>query len=321
MNRTVLVAALVLALAACQQQAQQPTAQAPAPAAPAPAPAPDPAKELSDKIDAALVGAWRSEANKARDAYRHPKETLQFFGLTPGMTVVEITPGMGWYTEVLGPVYAQEGKLVAAIWDDSPADAPKYFKVNNERLREKVAANPEMLGRVELRTFDTKAPAFGAPGSADAVVTFRNVHNWTNDGTAEAYFKAFHAVLKADGILGIEEHRANPGTDPTVSAKTGYVTEEYVIKLATAAGFELVAKSEVNANPKDTKDHPEGVWTLPPTLALKDQDKDKYVAIGESDRMTLKFRRVEVAAAAPAEPGTSADSFEGKEGEAKPAGG
>jgi predicted methyltransferase len=318
MNRTLLLAVLVVALAACQQQAP-PVAQAPA-SAPAPVPAAALAPTFGDKIDAALAGAWRSDANKARDQYRHPRETLEFFGLHANMIVVEISPGAGWYTEVLGPVYAEQGKLVAAIWDDSAPDAPKYFKVNNDLLRGKVAAHPDMLGKVVLRTFDTKAPSFGPSDTADAVVTFRNVHNWTNDGMAEAYFKALHDVLKPGGILGIEEHRANPGTDAATSAKNGYVSEEYVIKLATDAGFALAAKSEINANPKDTKDHPEGVWTLPPTLALKEQDRDKYVAIGESDRMTLKFVKADKPGAA-AEPATSADSFEAREEEAKPAGG
>ncbi len=242
-------------------------------------------------LDAILASPHREAANKARDVYRHPKETLDFFGVTPAMTVIEITPGGGWYTEILGPYLRDGGKAIAAIWDDAKPGAPGYYKRNNDILRAKVAANAAQLDRVELRAFDTKAPSFGAANSADAVVTFRNVHNWTMDGTDAAFFKAFFEVVKPGGVLGVVEHRANPGTTPEATKASGYLTEDYVIGLATAAGFVLEARDEVNANPKDTKDHPEGVWTLPPSLALKDKDREKYLAIGESDRMTLRFRK------------------------------
>lgn len=283
--------AIVAALAACSNEAPPAdTAAAPAPPAEtAPAAAPAPA---ADPIDAILAGAHRSDENKARDPYRHPKETLAFFGITQNMTVIEITPGGGaWYTEILAPYLRESGKLIAATWDTSAADAPAYYARNNETLKAKLAADPALYDRVELRSFDTKAPKFGDSNSADAVVTFRNVHNWTGSGVDGAYFQAFFDVLKPGGVLGVVEHRANPGTTLEQTKESGYLTEDYVIGLATAAGFVLEEKSEVNANPKDTKDHPEGVWTLPPSFALKEVDREKYAAIGESDRMTLRFRK------------------------------
>lgn len=289
--RTSLMLAIVAALAACAGETPPAdTASAPAPTeTPAPVAAPAPA---ADPIDAILAGSHRSDENKARDAHRHPKETLAFFSIQPNMTVIEITPGGGaWYTEILAPYLREAGKLIAATWDTSAADAPGYYKRNNDTLEAKLAADPALYDKVELRRFDTKAPSFGEANSADAVVTFRNVHNWTMAGSDAAYFQGFFAVLKPGGVLGVVEHRANPGTTLEATKESGYLTEDYVIGLATAAGFVLEEKSEVNANAKDTKDHPEGVWTLPPSFALKDKDREKYAAIGESDRMTLRFRK------------------------------
>jgi predicted methyltransferase len=311
--RTSLMLAVVAALAACSGEAPPAeTAAAPAPTeAPAPVATPAPAAVT---IDAILAAEHRSAENRARDPYRHPKETLAFFGLAPEQTVIEITPGGGaWYTEILAPFLRDRGKLIAATWDSSAADAPGYYKRNNETLAAKLAASPALFDQVELRSFDTKAPSFGAPASADLVLTFRNVHNWTMDGNDGDYFKGFFDVLKPGGVLGVVEHRANPGTTVEQTKESGYLTEDYVIGLATAAGFVLEEKSEVNANPKDTKDHPEGVWTLPPSFALKDKDREKYAAIGESDRMTLRFRKPSEgadgeapAAAAPAAPAAPA---------------
>jgi predicted methyltransferase len=249
------------------------------------------AKTTSIAWDNVLNGDWRSAENKARDKYRHPKETLEFFGLKPGMTVVEITPGGGWYTEVLAPALQGNGKLYAAVYD--PTAMPEgrgrdYQTKNNETLRAKLAANPNTMGGAELLPFDPANPQFGE-GRADLVVTFRNVHNWTSAGNDAAMFKGFFAALKPGGVLGVEEHRAAAGTDAKTSAETGYIPTEYVVKLATDAGFELAEKSEINANPNDTKDYEGGVWTLPPTYGLGDKDKAKYAAIGESDRMTLRF--------------------------------
>jgi predicted methyltransferase len=269
-----------------------------------------------------LAGAWRSAENKARDQYRHPQETLTFFGLKPEMTVVEITPGKGWFTEVLAPLVKGQGKLVAAIADPSSVEnerARDYYTKNNAGYRDMLAATPDVFGEVQVLEFNQNAPVLGEAGSADAVYTFRNVHNWTNAGADAAMFKAFFDVLKPGGVLGVEEHRAAPGTDAATSAKTGYIAEEYVIKLATDAGFQLLEQSEINANPKDTKDYEGGVWTLPPTLGQGDKDREKYLAIGESDRMTLRFGKPNADAPAPAA-GETSDSFEAKDGDSKPEG-
>lgn len=242
-------------------------------------------------LDAAIAGTSRTPGNVVRDLHRHPKETLSFFGVNADQHVIEITPGGGWYAEILAPLLRGNGQYVAAVWDDAIQGQPAYRYRLNTQLREKFAANPGVYGTPEVRVFDPKAPVFGPPGSADAVLTFRNAHNWVSDGTADAYFKAFFDVLKPGGTLGLVDHRAKPGTDMETMKKSGYLTEALVVELATKAGFELEAKSEVNANPKDTADHPNGVWTLPPTNDHPASERAKYQAIGESDRMTLRFRK------------------------------
>ena len=246
----------------------------------------------SDLIQSALAGSHRSAENKARDQYRHPMETLSFFGLQSNMRVVEISPGGGWFTEILAPVLAKSGSYVAVMNDPEKAGSERakaYYTQQNMELEAKFKANPELYGTPSVIGIDMKAPILGAAGSADMVVTFRNVHNWVGQGAEKAMFSAFFDVLKPGGVLGLKEHRAAAGTDAAVSAKSGYISEEAVIAMATSAGFVLKAKSEINANPKDTRDHKEGVWTLPPSLALGEVDKAKYLAIGESDRMTLLF--------------------------------
>lgn len=302
MQKLALAAALTLALAACSKPAEQTAAPTPA-ATPAATPAPvvDPAATFAAKFDSVLAGAQRSDANKARDAWRHPKETLQFFEIKPEHAVIEITPGGGWYTEILGPLLGATGKPVVALIDPASAAsdrAKEYYTKSNEEFRAKLAADAASFGGVEARVFSMSAPVFGDPGSADMVVTFRNVHNWTGAGAAPGIFKAFFEVLKDGGTLGVVEHRAAAGTKSAEDPRSGYLLEDDVIKLATDAGFVLAAKSEVNANPADTKDHANGVWTLPPNLNVPEgEDKAKYEAIGESDRMTLRF--VKQAAAAP----------------------
>ncbi|MCL1636071.1 methyltransferase [Luteimonas sp. SX5] len=256
-------------------------------AADKPASATQPAAEHGAALAAAIAGDWRSAKNTARDVYRHPRETLSFFGVAPDQTVVEITPGGGWYSEILAPYLRDNGRYIAAIAKSS--DPNSYGGRNNKALRDKFAADAAHYGKAAVVEFDAKAPVFGAPGSADTVLTFRNVHNWVDAGNAEAYFKAFFAVLKSGGTLGVADHRAKPGTDLEKMKESGYLTEELVTKLATDAGFKLDAKSEINANPKDTADHPNGVWTLPPTNRHDAADAAKYKAIGESDRMTLRF--------------------------------
>jgi predicted methyltransferase len=242
---------------------------------------------FAQKLDQVLAGSWRSDKNKARDPYRHPKQTLEFFGLKPGMNLIELTPGAGWYAEILAPLQKGSGGYVAAIV--TPKKPQGEAAEDKDTLRKKFAADPERYGEAKVIEFDLHAPKLGPPNSADMVVTFRNVHNWVMADAAPAMFKACFDVLKPGGVLGVTDHRAKPGADLESIKKSGYLPEDLVIKLATDAGFRLVAKSEINANPKDTKDYPEGVWTLPPTLALGDKDRARYLAIGESDRMTLKF--------------------------------
>lgn len=235
----------------------------------------------------AIAGAWRVPANVERDKYRHPKETLEFFGLKRNMTVVEIWPGSGWYTEILAPVLADKGKYYAAYYPAGTDNA--YFNKNLAKYKEKLASNP-VYAKVELTEFNPPEKVSIAPaGSADLVLTFRNVHNWMKAGSADAAFKAMYDALKPGGVLGVVEHRLPADRPQSEQAETGYVQVAYVVGLATKAGFQLAGNSDINANPKDAASHPKGVWTLPPTLALGDEDKEKYLAIGESDRMTLKF--------------------------------
>ena len=281
------------ALAACGSgESPAPATAKPQPAAPVDQPAqptpPASAASLADaKLDTVLAGGWRSDANKARDQYRHPKQTLAFFDVKPGQTLIEITPGGGWYAEILAPLMKGNGTYIAAV--SKPRRPEGEAAQDKSALQKKFEGDAERYGEAKSVEFDAAAPSFGAPGSADVVVTFRNVHNWVGGGNAEAMFKAFFDVLKPGGTLGVADHRAAAGVDFEKIKDSGYIPEDMVIKFAADAGFKLEAKSEVNANPKDTKDYEKGVWTLPPTLALGDKDKDKYVAIGESDRMTLKF--------------------------------
>ncbi|MGO4550946.1 class I SAM-dependent methyltransferase [Lysobacter sp. 2RAF19] len=242
-------------------------------------------------LDTVIAGDWRTPKWVARDPYRHPKETLSFFLLKPDQTVIEITPGGGWWTELLAPYLRDNGKYVAAVWDDGITGQPSYRYDLNKQLRAKIAGNAALYDKTEVRLFDAKKPDFGPANSADVVLTFRNAHNWVEDGNAADYFRAFYTVLKPGGTLGFEDHRAKPGTDLQKQIKTGYLTEELVKKYAQDAGFVLDGESEVNANPKDTTDHPNGVWTLPPTNQHDKADDAKYQAIGESDRMTLRFKK------------------------------
>lgn len=235
-----------------------------------------------------IVGNQRSTEHKNRDKYRHPQQTLEFFGVKDTMTVVEIWPGEGWYTEILAPYLKDHGKLYAAHFS-ADTDQP-YFKNNLDDFVKKLKSQPDIYGKVELTVLQPPKFLQIAPeGSADRVLTFRNVHNWMKNDQAAAVFNAMYKALKPGGILGVVEHR-NSGLKPQdAKAESGYVSEDYVIALARNAGFEFLGKSEINANSKDTKDYPEGVWTLPPALKLKDEDRKKYLAIGESDRMTIKF--------------------------------
>ncbi|HKQ24811.1 MAG TPA: methyltransferase [Burkholderiales bacterium] len=245
------------------------------------------AQDAETLIDRAMTGSHRSDANKARDKYRHPKETLLFFGLKPDMTVVEITPGAGWYTEILAPVM-RGGTYYTAVFQLTEQSSDGQ-RTNDRNFRAKLAGDADLYGKVQLSVLTPNAIRVAPAGSADMVLTFRNVHNWAKAGTADAMFKGFYDALKPGGILGVKDHRAKPDTPFEKQIESGYMTETWVIETAQKAGFKLENKTEINANPKDTKDHPSGVWTLPPTLRLGDKDREKYLAIGESDRMTLKF--------------------------------
>ncbi len=293
------VALATLLLAACQPAAEAPAADATAAAAPeAMVEAPAPVAE-ADPMDAILAGVWRSPENVARDAWRHPRETLAFFGVGPSQTVVEISPGGGWYTEILAPLAQGKGRYIGALNDPASFDNPRaseYYTKANQELRDKLAANPSVYGTATVVEVDPKAPVFAQPGTVDTVLTFRNVHNWVGAGTEAAMFKGFYDALRPGGVLGVVEHRAAAGKTLEEVKESGYLPEDYVIGLATAAGFVLEEKSEINANPADTKDHPNGVWTLPPGNNHEPADAAKYAAIGESDRMTLRFVKPQAAA-------------------------
>lgn len=245
-------------------------------------------------LEAVLASSHRTPAYVERDQYRHPFETLTFFEVKPDQTVVEIWPGGGWYAEILAPYLKDEGVYYSAGFSLTAQRTPDWRRNFEQRLRDRLAADPEHFS--EVRHTGLSVPEdteIAPPGTADRVLTFRNVHNWLKGGYAEGVFEAMFRALKPGGLLGVVEHRAKPGTSLEMMKASGYVTEAKVIELAEQAGFFLVAKSEINANPKDTSDHPKGVWTLPPTLRLDDVDREKYLAIGESDRMTLKFRKPE----------------------------
>lgn len=243
-------------------------------------------------LEQAITGGHRSSADKARDQYRHPRETLLFFGLRPDMTVVEIWPAAGWYAEILAPVLRDRGRYYLTHVAIENPRLQDWQRESREKLAAKMAGRPELYGKP---VFTSLGPPdylnIAPPGSADLVLTFRNVHNWSAQKTDTQVFRAFFDALKRGGTLGVVEHRAGPGTPIEQQIKTGYMTEAYVIELAQKAGFKFVEKSEVNANPKDSKDHPNGVWTLPPTNRGFLLDRDKYRAIGESDRMTLRFQK------------------------------
>jgi predicted methyltransferase len=250
-------------------------------------------------LSAAVNGDWRSNEEKARDRYRHPVEALSFWGLAPGMTILEIQPGAGWWTDILAP-YAKStgGRFYATAADLSNPKLSEGSRKSRTEFEARYAARPDVFGKLNLVNWGAVSKTLPA-NTFDFILTARSVHGWMQEdepGTVEKTFKEFHKALKPGGILAVEQHRANP-TSGAEKPDTGYVSEQYVIDQAQKAGFTLVARSELNANPKDTKDHPFGVWTLPPTLrsapsgqpANPDFDHSKYLAIGESDRMTLKF--------------------------------
>ena len=235
-------------------------------------------------------GEHRSEENKQRNVCRNPSETLSFFDIKTDMHVLEISPGGGWYSEILGPFLKKKGQLTLTVFDDN---SPVGYKVRlNKVLREKVKPNSEYYGEVNFKTFDLpdEMEPLAKENSVDRVLTFRNTHSFMRAKSLTRAYQEFFRVLKPGGILGVVQHRSRPGTDLD-PRKTGYVNEAFLIKAIEDLGFEFVAKSEINANELDTHNHPEGVWTLPPSLRLKEKNRSKYLAIGETDRMTLKFRK------------------------------
>ncbi len=243
-------------------------------------------------LDAALSGDHRSAENKARDKYRHPKETLAFFGFRSDMTVVEIWPGGGWYTEILAAALKDDGKLYAAQYSVNPPFG--YQRRYLGSFMSKLGSTPDIYRDVVVTSLEFPYELQAAPhGSADLVLTFRNVHNWAGLGYGREQtrlgYRAMYDVLKPGGIMGIVDHRWADPDDEDPFSENGYISEERIIADAENAGFRLVEKSEINANPKDTRDYPEGVWTLPPSFVMGDENRERYAAIGESDRTTLKF--------------------------------
>jgi predicted methyltransferase len=283
--RSAALAAAVLMAASCGEK--------PEPATPA-----APAGPAVGSLEWAVAGDWRIEAEKARDKWRHPVETLTFFGVKPTDTVVEIYPGGGWYTAILGPWLKQGGgKLYAAHPDPAASESTR---ANVEAYTAAFVAHPETYGPIEVTIASRASSGLAPDGAVDAVLTFRNVHNWMAGGYADKIFADAYKTLKPGGVLGVVEHRLPSARDQDLTASTGYVLESYVVQLAENAGFTFEEASEVNANPKDNADHPLGVWMLPPNLRAPvpgtpealTYDAAKYKAIGESDRMTLRFRKV-----------------------------
>lgn len=251
-------------------------------------------------LTAILKSPHRMPGSADRDQYRHPLETLTFYGIKQNMSVIEMGVGEGWYTEILGPFVAKSGKLTVASPDpNGPADSGRTLY--GKRIQAFLAKSPELFGKAQVAII---APpdqlSLGADGSADMVLAMREMHNWHRRKALANYLQAIHNVLKVGGVLAVEAHRAPAGSNADETANKGYLPEQWLIDTVTASGFKLAGKSEINANPKDTKDYEQGVWTLPPNYALGETDKEKYKAIGESDRMTLKFVKVAAPAAAPA---------------------
>jgi len=256
---------------------------------------------VNARVEQAMFGDHRSAASQERNRYRHPVGTLEFFGLEYGMKVLEIWPGGGWYSEILAPVLRDRGDYVVASWDQSVADLPDYQYSLHEEMLAKFAAEPSLYDQVQVVPWSPpQSPSLGDANSYDLILTFRNTHGWVSEGVAEQVFAEFARVLKPGGALGVVQHRAAEGTDPAVTAEMGYVSEEAVIALAATAGLQLEDRSEVNANSADVRNHASGVWSLPPGLdscaeimeaQAKADCEAPYRAIGESDRMTLRFRK------------------------------
>ncbi len=300
--------ALALALAACGGAERDDATMTAQP----PAPSPDQGAEVevatagpqTGSMEWAVAGDWRSDEDKARDGARHPVETLAFFGIAPDHTVVEMWPGGGWYSQILAPYLAAGGgKLIAAGFDADAFEGERRDAIA-ERMAQfaaNLAARPDLYGSVEITAFSGQSGPLAETGSVDAVLTFRNLHNWMNGEYLDKFFNDAFAALRPGGVLGVVEHRLPSTVEQDPTASSGYMHEDFVKAAAARAGFEFAGASEVNANPNDTADHPFGVWTLPPNSRTQDRDGNEiegfdpsiYAAIGESDRMTLKFVKPE----------------------------
>jgi predicted methyltransferase len=276
MQRTCVFLALVLSTCACTSMAASHVVDH----------ATTPRTATTAALQSAIDSPARDASDRARDVYRHPLQTLEFFGVQPNQTVIEITPGGGWYSEILAPYLNAGGHYIGAV---PAAAAGSAGAKRNGAFRDKLIARADSANAT-LVQLEAKTPML-APGTADVVLTFRNVHNWVAAGNAEAYFRAFFTALKPGGVLGVVDHRAKPGTNLETMKSSGYLTEALVKKYATDAGFVLEATSKINANPKDNATYPNGVWTLPPSNSHDPADDAKYKTIGESDRMTLRFRK------------------------------
>lgn len=230
----------------------------------------------------------RAPGNAQRDVHRHPAETLEFFGIKPTMTVLEYGPGGGWYTELLAPMLAAQGKLIVTSADPNGPRSERST-LYGQRLARFLAKSPELYGKVQVAVADGQQPQLGLSEQVDAALLIRGMHGLARRGALQQWLSQIHQALKPGGVLGVVQHRAAADANPEQSAKQGYLPEAWVIEQVEAAGFKLQEKSEINANPKDTRDHPDGVWTLPPTLRVEAAEREKYQAIGESDRMTLRF--------------------------------
>lgn len=243
--------------------------------------------EADQVLKQALQAKTRSEMSLQRDQFRHPLQTLAFFQVKPDHTVLEIWPGAGWYTEILAPFLNDEGQLIAAHFPEQ--SQVRFYQTMREKYRQKLAEHRLYQKLVLAEFHPPSVPAIVSGASVDRILTFRNVHNWLKAGYAQKAFYQFYDALTPGGVLGVVEHRALVDASREQMIMSGYVTEALIIELAEQAGFVLDAKSEINANPKDDRIHPKGVWSLPPSLRMGDVDRDLYLAIGESDRMTLRF--------------------------------
>jgi len=238
-------------------------------------------------LDGILAGSQRTEADRSRDAYRHPKETLLFFGIRPQMRVLQVWPESGWYTAIIAPLLQAQGRYIGGVIAPDPGS--RFLAARLAGYRRLLASRPDLYGKVKVVTFPLDGGDVLPPRSVDMVLSFCDLHEWMALGDAQQALATIYRALAPGGVFGVVDNRGNPALPQDPRAKAGYVRQDYAIGMIQAAGFRLVATSQVNANPNDTKDYPAGVWALPPDYRLGNVDRARYRAIGESDRFTLKF--------------------------------